>query len=336
MNKKHPVVTLNDTLLTWTMNSFAQSLTIWVGAFALQWVHPKLVIAAGCGLALIGIFSSSFVTKPLPFAFLFGLTYGIGIGIAYLTPVICAWEYFPNRKGLVSALTLGGFGFGSFVFGYISLAIANPENEAPELEVSGGKIFYPDMEQSDRAPLLIRINTSIWACLTLIAILLVSRPQKPKDFEDQHISLEENAKNNQISNVSNIKSVIIEKEYIDIKQALKTPATWNLCSIVVISAIQAFYISQIYKSFGEVHIPDDAFMTTVGTVANILNFSGRIFWPIMQDRFKFKPLFFIILVTQISIGLTLNLVRSSKVLYFIWINTQYFCLSGYFSLTPTV
>ena len=114
---------------------------------------------------------SSYVTTPLPFALLFGLTYGIGIGMVYLCPVICAWEYFPKRKGLISALSFNGFGLGSFIFGYVSLAIVNPENEAPELEVSGGKIFYPWMEQSSRAPLMIRINACIWACLTLIAII---------------------------------------------------------------------------------------------------------------------------------------------------------------------
>lgn len=53
---------------------------------------------------------------------------------------------------------MAGFGFGSFIFGFISIAIANPDRLAPDIEVAGGKIFGPDSEVALRAPRMLRIN----------------------------------------------------------------------------------------------------------------------------------------------------------------------------------
>ena len=137
-------------------------------------------------IALIGIFTSSFMTTPIPFSVIYGVPFGFGSGFIYLPTVICGWEYFPKHKGLVTALTLSGNGIGAFLFGFVSLEIVNPENQAPELEVLGGKIFDPSMKQSDRAPMMIRLNGSIWACILLIVIILVSKPEKEKDNDDEY------------------------------------------------------------------------------------------------------------------------------------------------------
>ena len=36
--------------------------------------------------------------------------------------------WFVDNKGVVSGIIIGGFGFGAFIFGFISTAIANPDN----------------------------------------------------------------------------------------------------------------------------------------------------------------------------------------------------------------
>ena len=342
LNKQHPTVSLNQTFLGWMLNSTAQSGTIWIGALLIQRINPKIVVLIGTGITLTAVFASSFVTRPLPFWLLFGLFNGIGCGLAFLTPLVCGWEYFPKRKGLVTALALSGLAVGPFIFGYISLAIANPENKVPELEVDGGLIFYPFEKQSDRAPQLIRIIGSLWTCLAVIAVILISKPEKPNNSDNENGLNEEHALNRrdfQSDQITVTNSNFIPKtntQYISLKQALWTPEVWNLTLIATISMIHGFYVSQIYKSYGELHIKDDAFLTTIGTFSNLLCFIGRIFWPIIQDIFGFKPLYMIILVTQITTGLTLSVVISYKTLYFIWIGSQYLCIGGYLSLTPTV
>jgi len=42
--------------------------------------------------------------------------------------MICAWEWFPGNKGLVSGIILTGYGFGACFYGYISTALMNPDN----------------------------------------------------------------------------------------------------------------------------------------------------------------------------------------------------------------
>lgn len=38
-------------------------------------------------------------------------------------------RYFPHRKGLVSGVITGGFGFGSAVFIWVIFYIVNPDNK---------------------------------------------------------------------------------------------------------------------------------------------------------------------------------------------------------------
>ncbi len=62
------------------------------------------------------------------FIFFQACLFPMGIGLVYYVPLICGWEFFPKNRGLVSGLIIGGFGFGAFIFGFITTAIANPNN----------------------------------------------------------------------------------------------------------------------------------------------------------------------------------------------------------------
>ena len=50
---------------------------------------------------------------------------------------MCGWEWFPNNKGLVSGLVVAGYGFGAFIFGFITTHIANPNDFKPEIPDDG-------------------------------------------------------------------------------------------------------------------------------------------------------------------------------------------------------
>lgn len=82
---------------------------------------------------------------------------GVCGGLLYMLPIICGWRYFPNRRGLISGLTIGGYGFGSFIFNFVCKAIANPENEkAHVIEIEDGKtVKYFDSKVGDKVPLML-------------------------------------------------------------------------------------------------------------------------------------------------------------------------------------
>ena len=67
--------------------------------------------ALACGL---GIASTA---RALPVLYAgYGVLGGVGVGFIYGTPISTSAKWFPDRKGLISGLTVAGFGMGSIVF----------------------------------------------------------------------------------------------------------------------------------------------------------------------------------------------------------------------------
>ena len=56
-----------------------------------------------------------------------------------MIPLVCSWEYFPERKGLITGIVVGAYGFSSFIFTFISTKLVNPNDENPTIVVTNGK-----------------------------------------------------------------------------------------------------------------------------------------------------------------------------------------------------
>ena len=147
---------------------------------------------------------------------------------------------------MVSGIIIGGFGFGAFIFGFVSYAIVNPDNEKPTLEVDGGNIFDPSLSVSERAPFMIRVNAIAWACLALIAVLLVKKKtdavevKSVKDNESQLLLVDPlNITTSSIvtpSIVSKTRVTVVELDsYPTFKEALKHHKTWHITLMALLS-----------------------------------------------------------------------------------------------------
>lgn len=88
---------------------------------------------------------------------------GIGCGCNYLVPLVCCWEWFPERKGLMSGLITGSFAAGSFIFIQVATFIVNPENKDTSIEISS-ILSYFDESVASRVPMMLRILCFIWTC----------------------------------------------------------------------------------------------------------------------------------------------------------------------------
>jgi MFS family permease len=111
---------------------------------------------------------------------IFAVSFGICNGLAYTIPLKVGWDHFPNNKGLVSGIIIGGFGLGSFIFGLISTLLINPGNSKPNVKV--GSLNLYDKVVADHLILSIRILILIWSILGLSGILLLSA----KSTEDKN------------------------------------------------------------------------------------------------------------------------------------------------------
>lgn len=71
------------------------------------------------------------------FFYFYAIQFPMGIGLVYYVPIVCCWEWFPEKRGLVTGIITAGFGFGALIFGFISTAIINPEGYKPSLPLDG-------------------------------------------------------------------------------------------------------------------------------------------------------------------------------------------------------
>ena len=108
----------------------------------------------GSGIMIISMFTASISTSWWMFVVFYAVFYPMGIGITYWVPIICGWEWFPDNKGAVTGAIVAGFGFGAFAFGFLTTAIANPNNIRPHNKESFGDNYFPD-EVSKNVPHMI-------------------------------------------------------------------------------------------------------------------------------------------------------------------------------------
>ena len=147
--------------------------------------HPKLVVGLGATISLTGVFLSSFTKSVGPYLALYCLMNGLGCGMCYMVPLISGWEWYPERKGMVTGVTLGGYGFGSFIFSQVSTKLVNPDNKSPTIDdPTNPDITFFDSSVADRVPYMIRTLVYIWAGLALIGVLLISRRSSRSDSEN--------------------------------------------------------------------------------------------------------------------------------------------------------
>lgn len=84
---------------------------------------PRPVAVIGGLLFSLGFFLASY-TRSLPMFYLTaGVIAGTGSGFGYVIPTSVGSKWFPDKRGLVIGLMVGGYGAGSGVFGPIALSL---------------------------------------------------------------------------------------------------------------------------------------------------------------------------------------------------------------------
>lgn len=116
--------------------------------------------------------------------FFYAFIYGTGIGLSYFAPLMCSWEFFPSKKGTISGIIVGTFGFSAFFFGFITLAIVNPDNEDVDKDTG---MYSQDI--ADRVPLMLRVMCLCFAIFATIGIIFIRRnpvfvAEERKNIED--------------------------------------------------------------------------------------------------------------------------------------------------------
>jgi MFS transporter, OFA family, oxalate/formate antiporter len=105
-----------EVTLTFTISIFVLGLSAFFGGLWLNRVGPRVVAIVGGALYGLGVFLASFSAHKLWWLYLsYGLIGGVGLGFSYIVPVAVLVKWFPDRRGLITGIAVGGFGAGALV-----------------------------------------------------------------------------------------------------------------------------------------------------------------------------------------------------------------------------
>lgn len=107
---------ISQVTLTFTISILAVGFAAYFGGLWMKKVGPRVVAMTGGALYGGGIFLASFSNIGLWWLYLsYGLIGGIGLGFAYIVPISVLVKWFPERRGLMTGVAVGGFGAGALL-----------------------------------------------------------------------------------------------------------------------------------------------------------------------------------------------------------------------------
>ena len=105
-----------EVTLTFTISIFVLGVSAFFGGLWLNSKGPRVVALTGGFLYGLGVFLACFSANKLWWLYLsYGLIGGTGLGFGYIVPIAVLVKWFPDRRGLITGIAVGGFGAGALV-----------------------------------------------------------------------------------------------------------------------------------------------------------------------------------------------------------------------------
>jgi MFS transporter, OFA family, oxalate/formate antiporter len=107
---------ISEVTATFTIAIFVLGFAAFFGGLWLNRKGPRVVALVGGAFYGIGVFLASFSANKLWWLYLsYGVIGGIGLGLGYIVPVAVLVKWFPDRRGLITGIAVGGFGAGALI-----------------------------------------------------------------------------------------------------------------------------------------------------------------------------------------------------------------------------
>ena len=265
---------------------------------------PRIVALVGGVIYAVGIILASFAGSADDLWLIilgYGVISGFGLGVAYIVPIAMLQKWFPDKKGLITGLAVGGFGFGAVLTAPLAQWLIERNSDRPTSAFLPLGIAY--------------------LVMSLIGASFFKNPPQGYVVPGHEAA----------SGATGGKSTL--KEY-DQGEALRTPQWYLLTAILTLNVTAGIaLISQAQGSAeGIAGYSATAAATVVGLLA-IFNGAGRIVWAAASDSIGRMPAFAAMLGLQ---GLCLVLLPrlDSQVMFFVLAAIIYLCYGGGFGTMP--
>jgi OFA family oxalate/formate antiporter-like MFS transporter len=107
---------ISEVTLTFTISIFVLGFAAFFGGLWMARKGPRIVALTGATLYGVGVFLASFSANKLWWLYLsYGVIGGLGLGLGYIVPVAVLVKWFPDRRGLITGIAVGGFGAGALI-----------------------------------------------------------------------------------------------------------------------------------------------------------------------------------------------------------------------------
>ncbi len=260
---------------------------------------PRLVatvggIILGAGM-LIAAFSHSFIWLTIGY----GVISGFGIGFTYVCPVATGIKWFPDKRGLITGLSVAGFGAGALIVAPVARALIDGVGVFSTLAIMGIVFFVVIVLSSQ----ILRNPPSGW---------------KPEGWTPPE------------------KTQMTQQDFGPLKM-LSSRSFYFVWIMYFFGCLAGLMIIAQTSPIGQelVGLTPKVAAIAVGTLA-IFNAIGRIFWGRLSDMLgRKKTLFLMLLICGIAI-LLYNTIEVFPAYYWIGIYIVGLCFGGYLAIFPAI
>lgn len=297
-----------------------------IGGYLSLYLTPRIAIGIGCFTMSLGVFLSSYTISYSFYAFFitYGVMFGLGQGIAYVTTVAVVINWAPNNVGFVSGIVAGGFGISSSIFTPIQTELINPKN----LETSK-EGYFTQQELLQNIPNVFFKLSIVYIIMQCIGLTVMCNP--PLNFDENKI-LNENKSETSSTNslpIPNYQNSKKEEVSMIPSKVLKSSTFYLLFMTLFCCSYYGNFYYNFYKTFGETFISDDKFLAYIFSVGSIANAIARIGWGLLTDITSFQITLSIASFLSGGLLLTMPLTKFfGKYVYFLWLVLMFICLAA--------
>jgi OFA family oxalate/formate antiporter-like MFS transporter len=255
---------ISEVTLTFTISIFVLGVAAFFGGLWLNRKGPRVVALTGGTLYGLGVFLASFSHKLSWLYLSYGVIGGIGLGLGYIVPVAVLVKWFPDRRGLITGIAVGGFGAGALITAPVATRLIQSVGVLSTFAYLG--IAY--------------------LIVTVVTGLFMQNPPdgwKPEGWTPTASQTSHRAGHD-----------------FTLSEALKTWQWWALWLLLFLNTCAGIsIISQEAPLFQELTKVTAVVAASMVGLASIGNAVGRVFWAWISDLITRRATFFVMFVGQV-------------------------------------